>query len=151
MDESPDYQSVLRYLAPCGVDCDRCTWYADGRVRREAAQLRLDLKGFESLAARVAGEHPVLAGYPEFQGVLDFLAEGSCTGCRASGSGLPFCAARICFREKGVDYCFQCDEYPCSHNQYPEMLERRWRAANDRMKEVGVVSFYQESLERPRY
>ena len=60
MDELVDYDSILERLAPCGVDCERCTWYADGRVRREAMQLKLDLEGFENLAARMAGEIPVL-------------------------------------------------------------------------------------------
>ena len=151
MNELVDYDSILERLAPCGVDCERCTWYADGRVRREARQLKLDLEGFETLAARMAGEIPVLEGYGEFLAVLGFLAEGSCTGCRAGGSSLPSCQTRVCFREKGVDFCFQCDEYPCTRNQYPEPLARRWRTANDRMKTVGVGLYYRESCEKPRY
>lgn len=68
-----------------------------------------------------------------------------------AGSPLPFCAARICYQEKGVDYCFQCDEYPCRRNGYPENLDRRWPEKIDRMREVGVEQFYRESLETPRY
>ena len=64
---------------------------------------------------------------------------------------MPFCAARTCFAEKGVDFCFQCDEYPCSRNSYPDLLARKWRANNERMKEVGVEAFYEESLQHPRY
>jgi hypothetical protein len=151
MHEAQNYESILECLAPCGVDCERCAWYSGGRVQKEAASLRLNLEGFERLAERVAQEHTALAGYSEFADVLEFLAKGSCAGCRASGSQLPFCAARLCHREKGVDFCFQCEEYPCSRNQYPEMLKARWRMANDRMTQVGVEAFYRESLERPRY
>jgi len=41
------------------------------------------------------------------------------------GSQLPFCAARNRFKEKGVDFCFRCEEYPCGRNQYPPNLEKR--------------------------
>lgn len=151
MEEPEDYQTILGRLAPCGVDCGRCTWYVDGRVKRGAEQLQAELEGFERLAERVAGDYPVLASYPEFAAVLDALTKGSCTGCRAGGSSLHTCAARVCFREKGVDFCFQCDEYPCSRMNSSEELERHWRTANDSMKEIGVDRFFRESRERPRY
>ena len=50
-----------------------------------------------------------------------------------------------------MDYCFQCDEYPCSRTDYPENFDKRWRAINDRMREVGVEDYYRESLQTPRY
>ena len=103
------------------------------------------------MAARVADRVPALGGYDRFKAVLDFFTEANCMGCRAGGAGMPSCAARNCFKEQGVDFCFQCDEYPCARNDYPENLERRWRAANDRMVEVGAEQFYQESLSKPRY
>ena len=36
-----------------------------------------------------------------------------CTGC--GGAGRPSCAVQRCAREHGgVEYCFQCAEYPCA-------------------------------------
>ena len=36
-----------------------------------------------------------------------------CTGC--GGAGRPSCAVQRCAREHGgVEYCFQCTEYPCA-------------------------------------
>ena len=66
MEEPEDYQTILGRLAPCGVDCGRCTWHVDGCVKRGAQQLQADLGGFERLAERLAGSYPVLASYPEF-------------------------------------------------------------------------------------
>ncbi len=151
MDSSPTYEEILERLAPCGLDCERCVRYEKGRVKRLATELAESLKGFENMAPKVTERAPVLEEYGAFVEVLGFLTQAECAGCRVGGCPLPFCAARVCYQEKGVDYCFQCDEYPCGRNSYPEIFERRWRDNNDRMREVGVERFYLESLERPRY
>ena len=151
MTEELSYGDVVERLAPCGIDCERCVMCGWGRVKDLAAGLAKALAGFENMAPRVADRFPVLRGYEGFAGVLELFAGAACAGCRHGGSALPFCAARTCFKEQGVDFCFQCAEYPCTRNSYPENLMQRWRAKNDRMLEVGVKQYYQESLERPRY
>ena len=145
------YVDILGRLAPCGLDCQRCVMCADGVIQRSAAELTTALEGFENMAPRVTAHAPALAGYQQFRDVLHFFADASCTGCRGGGSSLPFCSARRCFKEQGVDYCFQCSEYPCDRNEYPQNLEERWRTVNDRMREVGVEEYYRESLRTPRY
>jgi hypothetical protein len=145
------YDIVLGRLAPCGLDCTRCVAYVDGDVKRLATELGEALVGYEKMAARMAGFVPALAHYGEFADVLAFLKNGSCTGCRAGGSTAPFCAARTCFREKGVDFCFQCDEFPCTRNQYPDSLRERWLAYGRRMQEIGAEAFCEEQLAKPRY
>jgi hypothetical protein len=151
MEAQITYQDVVAGLAPCGIDCERCVMYAEGRVRRLAVARGEALEGFETMAPRVADRVPPMRDYDRFTEVLGFFTGAGCAGCRAGGSQLPFCAARTCFREQGVDFCFQCAEYPCGRNAYPENLARRWRAAGDRMREVGAEEFYRESLTRPRY
>jgi hypothetical protein len=145
------YQQILGRLAPCGIDCQRCVMCADGVVQRTASDLSVALEGFDKMAARMAEHASGLAGYEKFQQILGLLTEVTCTGCRVGGSSLPFCAARTCFREHGVGYCFQCEDYPCAHNDYPEQFAQHWRAANDRMREVGVEQYYGESLLKARY
>lgn len=151
MDTALTYEQILERLAPCGLDCERCVRYEKGRVRRQATELAQSLAGFENLASRMAEHAPVLQSYEGFREVLDYLTQGGCIGCRAGGGLLPFCAARTCHAEKAVDYCFQCDEYPCERNSYPEPLHRGWRERNERMRTLGVERFYEESLESPRY
>jgi hypothetical protein len=151
MEDQLSYQAILDKLAPCGIDCERCVAFARGRVKNLATELTTALEGFENMAPRVVDRVPALAEYERFVEILDFFAQATCAGCREGGSELPFCAARTCFREQGVDYCFQCTEYPCDRNTYPENLTRRWRSANDGMREVGVELYYRQSLERPRY
>jgi hypothetical protein len=151
MKEPITYQDVVESLAPCGIDCERCVRYESGTVRRLATELGAALEGFAAMAARSVDRVPVLSEYGRFVEILDFFRNSDCPGCRRQGCPLPFCAARDCYREKSVDFCFQCDEYPCERNQYPPMMVDRWLAVNDRMRDVGPVHYYQESLAKPRY
>jgi hypothetical protein len=151
MESELAYQDVVARLAPCGLDCERCVMYAEGRIKNLSAGLAQALEGFEKMAPRVADRLPALLEYDRFVEVLKLFTKAGCAGCRNGGSQLPFCAARTCFREQGVDFCFQCKAYPCERNAFPENIAQRWRSNNDRMREAGVEQFYVESLERPRY
>ncbi len=147
----PDYEQLLDRLAPCGLDCHRCVMSADGVIKRSAEELMAALEGFEKMAARATERVPAFAGYQQFSEILAVFAEASCTGCRRGGATFPFCAARTCYKEQGVDFCFQCNEYPCDRNSYPENFAERWRTNNDRMRELGVHEYYCRSLQEPRY
>jgi hypothetical protein len=125
--------------------------YAQGRVRNMAEGLLDALRGFDKVAPRMADHMPPLSHYDEFAAILRLFSEAGCAGCRAGGAPLPFCAARTCWREQGVDFCFECSEYPCGRNNYPVNLGQGWRRRNDRMSEVGIEQFFKESLEETRY
>ena len=53
--------------------------------------------------------------------------------------------------DKGVDFCFQCSEFPCSSTNFDPDLKRRWLEMNTRMKKVGLLGFYEEVRDLPRY
>lgn len=146
-----DRNAIRKRLAPCGLDCQRCAMFAEGDIAGHSRKLAGLLEGFERAAATAAGRVPVLAGYPSFRAVLEFLSGASCAGCRHGRMTLPFCAARTCAADKGVDFCFECGEYPCNRNNYPPHLAVSWRTCNDRMREIGVEAFYDEQLGTPRY
>jgi hypothetical protein len=151
MEDQLTREDVVERLAPCGIDCERCIMYGRGRVKTLASGLAKALEGFENMAPRVADRLPPLREYDRFVDILRLFAGAECKGCRAGGPEMPFCSARTCFREQGVDFCFECSEYPCERNAYPQNLVERWRSCNDRMLEVGIEEYYRESLTRPRY
>ena len=146
-----EYGKIVEILAPCGLDCSRCVRFAGGKVANLSTSLGAALTGFDRMAAMAADRVPAFKDYKAFLEVLKVFKQADCKGCRAGGCQAPFCSAGNCFREKGVDFCFQCDEYPCSRNNYPASLDSRWHSFNDRMKEVGVEKFYEEQKEKPRY
>jgi len=56
---------------------------------------------------------PLIPGGAGFWSFLKGMAEdGVCVSCK-DGSGNPGCAVRVCAKEKGVDMCALCEEYPC--------------------------------------
>ena len=141
-----DYNEILARLAPCGLDCSRCFNFHDSEIKQLSIRLGELLDGFESGADYLANWFPQLRSYAQFKEVLDLFQQGKCHGCRYDICILP-CNAKDCFIEKGVDFCFQCDEYPCSRPP----LTRKWRRINDMMKELGIERYYERQLQIPRY
>ena len=138
-------------LAPCGLNCRRCARAAEGPIRKSAESLISSLQGFASFAEKYAGINSLYADYPVFEKFLIHLTKADCSGCRSGSECFGGCAAKTCHRDNGVDYCFQCLEYPCSKNSFPPALDAKWRSNNDFMKEKGIEAFYEKQKKEPRY
>ncbi|MBG0776182.1 MAG: DUF3795 domain-containing protein [Desulfovibrionaceae bacterium] len=147
-----DYAEILKVLAPCGLSCGTCLAFDGGPVQRHAAGLRAALgDNFGFWAERFAAMNPVFEDYGPFREKLEFLASGSCTGCRGAGGLFTACKVGPCSREMGADFCFQCAEFPCDRHGLPESIEPRWRRNNEIMREKGVEAFWELARDRPRY
>ena len=144
-------EKIIKEFAPCGIDCSRCVKFAGGTVVESSGALLAALEGFESMAERMKDKVPALASYPAFRAVLEFLSAGSCRGCRSGDSQFPLCSAKDCHREKGVNFCFECGEFPCRRNSYPPDFEKRWIERNTVMRDGGLEKFCTESKMKPRY
>lgn len=97
-----------RYTCYCGLYCENCATKA--KVEPAARVLYDELKkaGFEDIM-------PYLPGGEAFWPFLENMAVGgTCDSCR-EGSGNPGCEVRICAKEKGVEMCALCTEYPCDY------------------------------------
>ena len=134
----------LTLVTYCGLYCGLCA--QRGRIPHQAEALR------ESMAKEGytfwGGEIP---GFKEFWSFLAHLCdpEQACPGCR-QGGGPPFCAIRKCARERGVDLCVFCDEYPCKRvlgiaKGYPTLI-----ADGQRIREIGLERWIQEQGERAK-
>jgi len=145
------HEDILTRLAPCGLDCSRCFAFSGGEIRRLAAGLKHALGNFDKSARRFAAFMPVFEEYPSFEAVLAFLAQGDCEGCRRGGCRYPDCGVMPCATAKGIDFCFQCAEFPCARTNFDADLERRWIRMNERMKEIGVEAYFDETKDSPRY
>ncbi len=144
-------QELLDRLAPCGLDCMRCLARSGGEVERASLAVLGALGGFDKHAERFAAFDPVFADYPAFKRVADRLAAGRCLGCRRSGCLHSACKVHLCVRETGVDFCYQCAEFPCDSTGLEGPLLDRWRKNNERMREIGLEAYVAETLERHRY
>jgi len=146
-----EYEEILDRLAPCGLSCRKCFANTKGDIASLSAQLLERLAGFEVYAERFSAFLPAFEDYPAFQGLLAHFAQGQCDGCRGGTHLNPNCRVTTCHGEKGVDFCFQCDEFPCDRTSFDPHLERRWRQMNERMREIGVEAYYEEAKDQPRY
>lgn len=147
------YSDVVEKVAPCGLDCSRCVSCSSGRPREAALSLARAVQGFAKRAPVFAERTPALRGWAEFEAVLAALSEGSCSGCRGGAATACNGACRVkdCVKERCVDFCFQCPDYPCQmHGLFPG-LEARWRENQDAMRASGAEAWYDATLARPRY
>ena len=121
----------MELVTYCGLYCDLCAERT--RIPQTAQSLRAAMteEGWPFWGASVPG-------FTEFWAFLENLGTGpGCPGCKAGG-GYPECQIRICARERGLEQCAQCADFPCEHIEalaavYPTLI-----ADNRRMKAVGL-------------
>ncbi len=149
-----DLEKMKESLAPCGLSCEKCFAHVDGKVREYSRKLKEALGNFEPYARRyetLLGE-PVFTKYPDFREMLDYFASENCRGCRNEQCKLfKDCGVRFCHQEKGVDFCYQCDAFPCTKTHFDENLQKAWVRINEIIREKGVEHYYEITLKRPRY
>jgi len=125
----------LRVLsAPCGLDCFNCELQVNNIT--------------DEMRERVS---PML-GIPP--------AEVQCKGCREQKGerlGLPLCETYQCATDRGVEFCFECDEFACSKlqparegaEQYPHNIKLFNLC---RIKAVGIEQWAKEASDiRKKY
>lgn len=145
---------ILNTLAPCGLSCAKCFAHVDGDIRRYSIKLKQKLGNFDIYAKRFETlvDEPIFKKYPDFKAMLDYFAAGNCRGCRNEQCKLfSGCGVRQCHQEKQIDYCHQCDDFPCDKTGFDKHLHERWIKMNERIKAVGVEQYYDETKNKPRY
>lgn len=116
-----------RRAAVCGLFCPACTVFIGTRE---------DPERLEAIAERV--HQPI--------------EELQCDGCR-SGKRCFYCRERCtmekCAQGKGVDFCGECDEYPCEalrtfQAEMPHRIEL-WKS-QERIRDAGYETWYAEMI-----
>jgi len=149
-----DPETIKAAIAPCGLNCANCFAHVDGDIRHYSLKLKEKLGNFDVYARRfetLLGE-PIFKKYPDFKVMLDYFAAGHCKGCRNEQCRLfKTCGVRGCHQEKQVDYCHQCDEFPCDRTNFDPHLQDRWTAINAKIRKLGIEAFYVKTRDYSRY
>jgi hypothetical protein len=145
------YEDILRELAPCGLNCRKCFAHEDGAIRKTSEELQRLLGSFDNYAERFSVFLPVFKNYPVFKDLLTHFTQADCRGCREGDCKFPKCGVLACSKAKGIEFCSQCDEFPCEKTGFDTDLKRRWIQMNSWMKEVGVEAYFAETKGSPRY
>lgn len=146
-------EEVLNALGACGINCSKCFAYSKGDIRTHSRELKRLIGHFDIYAERFVTllNEPRFKNYPSFNDLLQLLSDASCKGCRQGECLFKSCGVIHCYKEKGVDFCFECQEFPCDRTNFDEHLRARWLKINHRMKEIGVEAYYEEVKDLPRY
>jgi len=134
-----------RLLAYCGLYCGLCA--SRNRIPQRAKLLRETLHE-EGMDWWYKYDDSMKDTFPVFWEFLNNLIKTDCT-CRGGG-GPPDCKIRNCVREKGVEACPFCDEYPCG--MIEGLAEQYVSAIQDgkRLKRIGLKTWTAEQEERAR-
>jgi len=154
MSNNLSYQNIKDKISPCGISCEKCFANKNGKIKQHSDELKKYLGNFDVYAERFVSllSEPQFKQYPAFKNMLQYFTDVECEGCRKTKCHLyTNCKVRDCYLEKGVDYCFQCDEFPCNKTGFDKHLEQRWIQINNRMKEIGVEQYYTETEGKSRY
>jgi len=111
-DPSAKYQLIETYGLDCfhetseGLYCEHCA--VKVKVEPAARVLYDEMKkaGFEEVINYIPGGD----GFWSF--LKGMVEDGVCISCK-EGSGNPGCAVRLCAKDKGVEMCAFCGDYPC--------------------------------------
>jgi hypothetical protein len=149
-----EYSQIKERLAPCGLHCGKCFAFKDGDIADSSQKLKKSLGNFDIYAERFVEllDKPVFKKYGEFKEMLEYFSNAECAGCRNEKCKLfKNCNVRLCSEAKGVDFCFQCADFPCDNTGFDVHLNKRWVIINRRMAEIGVENYYNEIKDKPRY
>lgn len=142
-----------RYVSFCGkYYCAFCD-YHKGTIVEAARNLLAFAERYGSL--RLIANASNACDFDEFIKGLRWLAsqERPCKGCRFGGgwSWWGDCPVRDCCVQKGVDFCYQCEDFPCKKLRKEPLLKRKKEMieANNQIETLGIESYLQ--LLRKRY
>jgi len=149
-----EYEQVKNRLAPCGLHCGKCFAFVDGDIRNDSKRLKKSLGEFDIYAVRFVDliNEPIFKKYPDFKELLSYFSSVECNGCRKEKCKIfKDCKVRDCYETKGIDFCFQCSDFPCDNTGFDNHLHKRSVDINMRIKEIGVEEYYNEIKAKPRY
>lgn len=101
-------------ISYCGLYCGDCVGY-QGKVADLSRDLRKELRQakFDKTAEYLStiSCFDIFKKYGDCYEVLGALVKFRCRKTCKGGGGPPFCKMRKCCQKKGIDGCWQCDEF----------------------------------------
>lgn len=146
--------NLIDKFGSCGLLCEKCFAFNNGQIKYHAEQLKYNLGDFDNYAKRFVSllNEPIFEKYADFKEMLNLFSSNNCQGCRKQECHLfKDCNVRLCYKEKGLDYCFECEDFPCDNTGFDENLKKRWLNINQQIREKGIENYYNEIKDKPRY
>ena len=145
---------ILDKVAPCSLICHSCSGYRNGVICESSKTLLKYLEGIKEFYEK---HMPcIVESYSNFEGVLNMYSTAPCSGCRSTehnGCSIKGCFLMECTKEHGVDFCGECNEFPCRKTKelFEEEVYEKWLDGNQQIREHGIESFWENNFKKPHY
>ena len=137
-------------VAYCGLYCGDCVMHK-GEVADLARDLRKKLREtkFERVAKGLSKIFKDLENYEQCYQVLGTMVRLRCRRACRQGGGPPACKMRNCCQRKGIQGCWECEEFEtCQKLEFLRAVHGEAHLKNLRkIKKQGISGF----VEGPRY
>jgi len=147
-------KTEIKNVSRCGqYYCNLCAYFK-GTIVDAAKNLLGYTERYGSL--RLIAERSNACDLDEFLKGLRWLSSHSvpCRGCRFGGgwSWWPDCPVRDCTKQKGIDFCYECHDFPCKRLKEDPLLERKRMMieANNTIRSLGIKRYLEQLKERYR-
>ena len=145
---------ILQKIAPCSLMCHTCSAYKNGVICQSSKTLLKYLDGMKEFYQKhIPG---AVNDYSIAEGVLGMYSAAPCSGCRSTehnGCSIKGCFILECTREHGIDFCGECNEFPCSKTAelFEEEVYLQWLDGNQQIHDSGIDSFWENNSGKPHY
>ena len=145
---------ILKKVAPCSLMCHTCSAYCSGVICESSKTLLKYLEGIKGFYEKHIPD--AVESYENFEGVLRMYSGGPCSGCRSpehNGCSIEGCFILECTKDYGVDFCGECDEFPCKKTEklFEKQVYDRWLKGSQQIHDNGIESFWENNSEKPHY
>jgi hypothetical protein len=146
-----DINKAKKLIGYCGEYCGECGMYK-GRIYAMVAQEFLEIikaAGYPDWLPKVV---KLDFNFEEFLKGIEYFSKEDNIGpycqkpCK-EGGGAP-CKIRPCAKERRIEICFECEDFPCEHFSW--MLEKHPDRLEDyeRFKKLGLEGWIRFHVER---
>ena len=145
---------ILQKVAPCSLMCHTCSAYNNGVICESSKTLLKYLDGMKEFYEKHMPD--AVQSYSTFDEVLNIYGAAPCSGCRSTehnGCSIKGCFLLECTKSHGVDFCGECNEFPCERTTelFEEEVYKQWLNGNQEIHDNGIESFWNNNSEKPHY
>ena len=138
-----DYEKESELVAYCGIYCRLCDYYT-GRIRDSARNLLEIVKSHGEL--KLFADTAKAFDFEKFVKGLEWISDeiSPCVGGCRGGGGWGDCPLRKCCIEKGVKFCYECNDFSCETlKNFPKRVDEL-----DEIKKIGLESWIKQKLDQ---
>jgi len=138
-----DYEKESELIAYCGIYCRLCEYYT-GRIRNSARHLLDIVKSHSEL--KLFADTAKTFNFENFVKGLEWISNeiSPCVGGCRGGGGWGDCPLRKCCVQKGVKFCYECNDFPCETlKKFPKRVDEL-----NEIGKMGLESWIKQKLEQ---